>query len=79
MLIFVDIFFMIFLHFGNYLLKVIDFRAIDWLSLVGNIGGYVGMCLGYSLLQLPNLLRQLIDVIRSRIDILRQKTTSGTE
>ena len=37
------------------------FRAINWLSLVGNIGGYVGICLGYSLLQLPNVIHQAVD------------------
>ena len=70
---------MILLLIGKQIPKVFDFRSINWLSLVGNIGGYVGMCLGYSLLQLPNLLGQLIDVIRNWIDTLRQKTTSGTE
>ena len=29
-------------------------RAFNAESLIGNVGGYVGMCLGYTLLQLPN-------------------------
>jgi hypothetical protein len=36
------------------------FRAIDINSLIGNIGGYVGLLLGVSILQVPNLLLQLL-------------------
>ena len=48
----------------TYLIKnnpIVTFRAINWLSLIGNIGGYVGICLGYSLLQLPNVIHQAVD------------------
>ena len=31
------------------------FRAFDVQALVGNISGYIGLCLGYSLLQIPEL------------------------
>ena len=31
-------------------------RAIDIQALVGNIGGYIGLLLGYSLLQIPDLI-----------------------
>ena len=34
-------------------------RAIDTQELIGNIGGYIGLCLGYSLLQIPELLLAL--------------------
>ena len=34
-------------------------REVDWLSLVGNIGGYVGICLGYCLVQLPDYISKL--------------------
>ena len=30
-------------------------RSIDVHSLIGNIGGYIGLCLGYNLLQVPAL------------------------
>ena len=31
------------------------YRAIDINALIGTIGGYIGLFLGYSLLQFPNL------------------------
>ena len=31
------------------------YRAFDVQALVGNISGYIGLCLGYSLLQIPEL------------------------
>ena len=31
------------------------YRAFDVQALVGNISGYIGLCLGYSLLQIPQL------------------------
>ena len=31
-------------------------RSIDVHALIGNIGGYIGLCLGYNLLQVPALL-----------------------
>ena len=33
-----------------------SYRAIDVQALVGNVGGYVGLCLGYSFLQIPDLI-----------------------
>ena len=36
------------------------FRAIDVWQLIGNVGGYVGLCLGYCLLQVPEFLYQLL-------------------
>ena len=30
-------------------------KAIDWQALIGNVSGYVGVCLGFSLLQIPYL------------------------
>ena len=32
------------------------FRAIDTQGLIGNIGGYIGLVLGYSLLQIPDFI-----------------------
>ena len=33
-------------------------RSIDAHSLVGNIGGYVGLLLGFSIVQIPDILLQ---------------------
>ena len=39
-------------------------RAITPQTLIGNVGGYIGMCLGYSLLQFPNFVLLLTDKIK---------------
>ena len=35
-------------------------RAIDLQELIGNIGGYIGLLLGYSILQIPDFFRATI-------------------
>ena len=39
-------------------------RAIDIQSLVGNIGGYIGLCLGYCFLQIPDHLQHCLTLIK---------------
>ena len=46
-------------------------RAIDINSLIGNIGGYVGLLLGMSILQIPTLLGQLF---RNLMKVYMNKT-----
>ena len=52
------------------MLTIFTRREVDWLSLVGNIGGYVGICLGYCLLQLPEF---IVKSIKSAVVYLRNK------
>ena len=40
------------------------YRAIDIQALIGTIGGYIGLFLGYSVLQIPNAIIFLIKKIR---------------
>ena len=40
------------------------YRAIDIHSLIGNIGGYVGLLLGVSILQVPSLLLQFVHKVK---------------
>ena len=40
-------------------------RAYDIETLIGNGGGYIGLCLGYSFLQLPTFLDQMFKKLRS--------------
>ena len=42
----------------------LNFRAVDVQALIGNVGGYIGLCLGYSIWQLPNLLLFIYQKIR---------------
>ena len=39
-------------------------RAIDIQGLVGNVGGYIGLFLGYNFLQIPNLI--ILIVLRAK-------------
>ena len=48
------------------------FRAIDIQALIGTIGGYIGLFLGYSILQIPNTLTLLI---KRAIKWYSEKTT----
>ena len=41
-------------------------RAIDIQALIGNIGGYIGLCLGYSILQIPGFVLMIVSKIRKR-------------
>ena len=36
------------------------YRSIDSNTLIGNIGGYIGICLGYNLLQAPALITTVL-------------------
>ena len=43
---------------------MIHYRAIDIHSLIGNSGGYVGLLLGVSILQVPSLLLQVVKKVK---------------
>ena len=44
-------------------LETTQVKAYDTKSLVGNIGGYVGMILGYALLNIPGILTEIFQNI----------------
>jgi len=44
---------------NSFCLYVAFNRAIDINSLIGTIGGYIGLCLGYSLLQIPSFIKKM--------------------
>ena len=52
-------------------------RAIDVNGLIGNIGGYIGLCLGYSILQIPNLVGAILGIIKTRLLSIRKKNADG--
>ena len=43
------------------------FRAIDVQALIGTIGGYIGLCLGYTILQIPEFLLNSIISIKCHL------------
>ena len=50
-------------------------REVNMQSLIGNAGGFVGICVGYSILQFPNLLLMIYGKLKS---ITMEKKTSST-
>ena len=57
-------------------------RSMDSHTLVANIGGYIGLCLGYNLLQVPDLIttvfRKLKDHFKSQKMIKNYDNISNT-
>ena len=47
-------------------------RKIDWLSFVGIVGGYVGICLGFSLREIPTLINRISVTMRNFLFIKRE-------
>ena len=52
------------------------YRAIDAQALVGNIGGYIGLCLGYSFLQIPALILFIMRKLKKYYSALRHRRHS---
>ena len=44
----------------KYYKEIVLTRQFDLQSLIGNAGGYVGICVGYSFLQLPHLIANVV-------------------
>ena len=55
------------------LLVILYFRAIDIQGLIGNIGGYIGLCLGYSILQIPQFIVLILCKVKVYISRLKDK------
>ena len=49
---------------------------MDVQTLVGNSGGYIGLCLGYSLLQIPNLILFVMKKLKKYSSELRSRQNS---
>ena len=49
-------------------------RAIDIQALVGNVGGYIGLCLGYSILQIPDFVLFILYKVKMYISRSRKAT-----
>ena len=47
------------------------FRAIDIQALIGNVGGYIGLVLGYSLLQIPGLIISIVTQCKGWLSHIR--------
>ena len=54
------------------ILRYFCFRAIDIQGLIGNVGGYIGLCLGYSLLQLPDFILLIVLRAKSWLEKIRE-------
>ena len=69
--------FMVIVHFPNLKYRQIaHVQEYDVESLVGNIGGYIGLFLGYSLINFPRFIISLLDIIRKKlVPIIKKKRT----
>ena len=60
--------FMVLVHFPNLKYRQIaHVQEYDIESLVGNIGGYIGLFLGYSLINFPRFIITLLGVVRKKL------------
>lgn len=60
--------FMVIVHFPNLKYRQIaHVQEYDVESLVGNIGGYIGLFLGYSLINFPRFIISLLDIFRKKL------------
>ena len=69
--------FMVMVHFPNLKYRQIEHvQEYDFESLVGNIGGYIGLFLGYSLINFPRFIISLLKIIRKKLVPIVQKNKS---
>ena len=69
--------FMVIVHFPNLKYRQIEHvQEYDFESLVGNIGGYIGLFLGYSLINFPRFIISLLKIIRKKLVPIVQKNKS---
>ena len=54
------------------------FRAIDAQSLIGTVGGYIGLFLGYSLLEMPKTILVILNKLKKRYWISISGTNNVT-
>ena len=52
---------------GDTYMEVVQSRAYDGQSLIGNAGGYVGLFLGVALVQLPSAIVGAVKIVRDII------------
>ena len=68
-----DIFEIILEFMGDTYMEIEQVRSYGFQDVVGDIGGYLGLFLGFSLLQIP----QIINAIMSGIEILVRRKNFG--
>ena len=51
---------------------------MDVQTLIGNISGYIGLCLGYSLLQIPGFILLVFQKVQKCLILNKSKENTGT-
>ena len=54
-------------------LEIKQIKAYTFTNLVGNVGGYIGLFLGYAILNTPKLGKMLVSVVIKTCRMLRSK------
>ena len=49
--------------------EIVHYRDINLQSLVGNSGGYIGLLLGYTLLQMPDFVMLVLQWCKSKLNL----------
>ena len=57
--------------------EVVNSRALEFISWSANVGGFIGMLLGYAFVQIPMLLRTLLESLAHRILHRHQRMIEG--
>ena len=62
------------LSFGCYY-TASNFRAIGIEQLIGSVGGYIGLCMGYSIVQIPEIIINVVIYLKKYVLITRLNKT----
>ena len=63
------------LSFGCYY-TASNFRAIGIEQLIGSVGGYIGLCMGYSIVQIPEIIISVVIYLKKYVLLTRLNKTS---
>ena len=58
---------LVLLFFSDHALQIRILRAIDFQGLLGTVGGYIGLILGYTVIQLPEFLATVFGKMRTTV------------
>ena len=53
-----------------------NFRAIGIEQLIGSVGGYIGLCMGYSIVQIPEIIISVVIYLKKYVLLTRQNKPS---
>ena len=58
--------------------EIIQIRAYTFMSLIGNVGGFIGLLLGCALVQIPGALRTIYNILKTKVSEKIEKSANVT-